>query len=301
MAIAPGFRFRTVDEKTRGDSQRMRTALLVAVSGWVCVLVALASLSPQWPDLQPVQYKPALEVTLALSPFKMDPPLPKSLPTPSAVPVHSPATPRPEETPKVEQAPVQTMPEPLFEAEPSLPQPPLSDLAPAEMADVPDVAVPSVVPESPGPADTPSFAAPLTAPIRSPKAAAMSHTLPDVGKVGMPTPVGMKDLGSTATKAYTPRLPENAPSPDTLLRLDAAITEKLKYPVQARKRGIQGTVVLSMAVDNVGRLTLCVLEKSSGSSLLDEAGLKLLKGLFPFPGGFASAFQTRIAIAYNLD
>jgi len=278
----------------------MRTAILVAVSVWTGVLIVLASLSPMQAGLQPAIYEPAFEVTLSPSPLEPDPPFPMPLPVPPVVPVHEEASPRSDEAPPVEVAvdPVQTMPESPAEIDPGLPRPlPLNpataDVAEmSEMVEIPvememSVAIPTATP----------VAVPITASIISPNAGSLAAaiTVDDV------FPVGMQDPGLVATKAPGPRVPDNAPSADTLRRLDVAIAKRLKYPVQARKRGIQGTVVLSMAVDNAGKLILCVLEKTSGSKLLDEAGLKLLKGLFPFPGGFISAFQTRIAISYTLD
>ncbi len=285
-------RFSKDEVGTRIDSQRMRTAMLVTVLAWACVLFTLASLSPEVAVLPPIQYRPAFEVTLSLAPLEMDPLLSMPLPVPAVVPVQEEATPRSYEALPVEVAvgPAQTIPESPAEIEPGLIQPSLHDPAPADLpetsgeAEMPSAMEMAVaaelpaLPDSPAPAVTPLVATPAATPVAFSTPAAIS-----------------------SPNAYVPRIPDIAPSADTLQRLDMAIAEKLKYPVQARKRGIQGTVVLYIAVEGSGRLTSWALEKSSGSKLLDEAGIKLLIGLFPFPGGFASAFQTRIAIAYTLD
>jgi len=263
-------------------------AILVAVVAWAFLLVALAGLSLDGAGLPPLQSEPVFGLTLLLAPLEIAPPPPRPLPAPPPFPVHEQAVSHSDEVPQVGAVPVQTTPEPPAEAKPASPDP-----APAEVAVLPNAAELPALPDSPVPAPM----LPVTVPITG----ALADSLAEAIKVEGAVPAGMEDPGLAAANAYAPGVPDNAPSSDTLGRLDAAIAKKLKYPVQARRRGIQGTVVLSIAADHSGRLTLCALEKSSGNKLLDEAGLKLLKGLFPFPGGFASAFQTRIAISYTLD
>lgn len=89
--------------------------------------------------------------------------------------------------------------------------------------------------------------------------------------------------------------------PDAVFLLDAAIERNLVYPPIARKRGLQGRVELDIAVTEQGALERCDLARSSGSSILDSAALRLLRGLFPFSGELGGAFAARIAIEYRLD
>lgn len=91
-----------------------------------------------------------------------------------------------------------------------------------------------------------------------------------------------------------------APSPSTLALLNAAIRRSLKYPPLAKKRGIEGRVEMEIAVDEIGALVACEVVGPSGSGILDEAALKLLRGLFPL-NGRGDGFRTRIAIDYRLN
>lgn len=92
----------------------------------------------------------------------------------------------------------------------------------------------------------------------------------------------------------------SSPAAADLLALDATIRRNLAYPAQARKRGVEGTAIVEIEVDEEGRLLRSALSGSSGSGLLDAAALRLVAGLFPFRG-LGGAFTTRIAIEYRLD
>lgn len=90
------------------------------------------------------------------------------------------------------------------------------------------------------------------------------------------------------------------PSASTLALLNEAIRRDLKYPPQARRRNIEGKVEIDLAVGADGTLAGCVLAAGSGSGILDEAALRLIRGLFPLRGASGGAFSTRIAIEYRL-
>ncbi|GAB1483624.1 energy transducer TonB [Treponema sp.] len=96
---------------------------------------------------------------------------------------------------------------------------------------------------------------------------------------------------------------DTAPVPaiDYLQRLDTAIQKNLQYPAQARKRGVEGSVLVEIRVDDRGLLRYCEIARSSGSRILDAAALKLLRGLFPFALDLGPAFETRISIVYTLE
>jgi protein TonB len=49
------------------------------------------------------------------------------------------------------------------------------------------------------------------------------------------------------------------------------------YPIQARRRGVQGRVVLRVELDATGRISQALIETSSGSSWLDQAALAAVK------------------------
>jgi len=54
-----------------------------------------------------------------------------------------------------------------------------------------------------------------------------------------------------------------------------------RYPLQARRRGIEGTVGLRFRVTPDGRLATAEIARTSGSRLLDRAALRTLERCFP--------------------
>lgn len=91
-------------------------------------------------------------------------------------------------------------------------------------------------------------------------------------------PVGNTLAGKTAEKAVDPA--SVAPSPVPLYELDSQPTVigevKIPYPEDARSRGIEGTVVLSVLVDEGGRVrTVKVLSGPGGG--LDQAAARAVE------------------------
>jgi protein TonB len=75
------------------------------------------------------------------------------------------------------------------------------------------------------------------------------------------------------------------------------------YPAQARERGEEGNVAVRFTVDRSGRVVQAVILKPSGSSLLDDAALALLRqAAFPaFPANMTEAQVTvTTSIRYSL-
>lgn len=63
----------------------------------------------------------------------------------------------------------------------------------------------------------------------------------------------------------------------------ALIDSHKEYPLAARKMGIRGAVVVSFSLDLHGELRGVALVKSSGNSLLDNAGLRAVQTVEKFP------------------
>lgn len=63
----------------------------------------------------------------------------------------------------------------------------------------------------------------------------------------------------------------------------AAIEKAKTYPLIARKRGIEGTVLVSFRIDEKGLPQNVMIVKSSGYQTLDEEVAKMLKRAFPLP------------------
>jgi protein TonB len=75
------------------------------------------------------------------------------------------------------------------------------------------------------------------------------------------------------------------------------------YPEQARERGDEGNVSVRFTVDRYGRVRQATIVRPSGSALLDEAALELLRNaIFPaFPPNMTEAQVTiTTSIRYSL-
>ena len=55
------------------------------------------------------------------------------------------------------------------------------------------------------------------------------------------------------------------------------ISDNLQYPLIAHKRGLIGDIEIEFIVDQDGNVMACNIIKSSGYSLLDEAGVDSIK------------------------
>jgi protein TonB len=83
-------------------------------------------------------------------------------------------------------------------------------------------------------------------------------------------------------------------------RLRERLASSLVYPRSARKRGIEGTVVVRLELDRTGdSLELQVL-RSSGSEILDRAALNLIGRILPFDHGLDHPLSVEVPIAYRL-
>ena len=71
---------------------------------------------------------------------------------------------------------------------------------------------------------------------------------------------------------------------DDLLALRVWLQKNLKYPKRARRRGIEGTVLLSIVLDQSGYVKSHMIVSGSGHKILDEAALKMLLESQPLPG-----------------
>jgi len=77
-----------------------------------------------------------------------------------------------------------------------------------------------------------------------------------------------------------------------------------RYPESARRRGVQGTVVLSVHVDEQGRVSNLWLFDSSGCRALDNAALQAVREWVFEPGmqgGRAVAMWVRVPVRFELQ
>jgi len=66
-----------------------------------------------------------------------------------------------------------------------------------------------------------------------------------------------------------------------------AVTPSPAYPETAQRRQIQGTVYVEIKVDESGAIATAEIQKSSGSTVLDEAAIEVVKRRWHFPPGHA--------------
>ena len=74
-----------------------------------------------------------------------------------------------------------------------------------------------------------------------------------------------------------------------------------RYPMSARRRGQEGTVVFRISLSNNGLVTKAIMLESSGSSAIDRAALKTIK-TWKFPASAfnsLSTFQQKIVFRLN--
>ena len=84
---------------------------------------------------------------------------------------------------------------------------------------------------------------------------------------------------------------------DTYLQMVRSKIEQHKiYPRQASLRQIQGTVIIHFIITLEGIIKGVDVVQSSGSPVLDQAGLKAVKDASPFPKPPVEFFQTAVSI-----
>ncbi len=96
-------------------------------------------------------------------------------------------------------------------------------------------------------------------------------------------------------------LPVPVKKPAVFVSPKPSYQPKPKYPAIARRRGVEGSVILEIFVANDGRVTQAMVIESSGSSALDRAALKTIKTWrFP-PSQFNSLSSYKQAIEFRLN
>lgn len=97
--------------------------------------------------------------------------------------------------------------------------------------------------------------------------------------------------------------PPGAPLPDeeTLrARLGEDLAAARLYPPTARRRGIEGTVQLTLKWGPDGSLTDLGIGRPSGSAVLDQAALELVRSVFPRPNPLGRELRFQISLEYRL-
>lgn len=181
-------------------------------------------------------------------------------------------------------------------------------------SEAPRPRLPAPAPQAPPASAPPPSSLPAASPEADPPADAFPHAAADAAgtsaetaepgsRTASPAAEGTGSAAAAPTgapaAAGAARSP-GEPSANALALLNAAIKRNLSYPPQAKRRKIQGRVVVELEVGTNGVLADLHLVGSSGSELLDRAALDLLRGLFPLEGARGEAFRTKVAIDYAL-
>ncbi|MBN2531798.1 MAG: energy transducer TonB [Spirochaetales bacterium] len=83
--------------------------------------------------------------------------------------------------------------------------------------------------------------------------------------------------------------------------LSDKIHKNTMYPSAARRRGIEGTVIVLFSIDREGCLLKSEIKKSSGYSILDKAALKVIEHSLPHPNLLERQVELKVSIIYTLE
>jgi protein TonB len=122
------------------------------------------------------------------------------------------------------------------------------------------VATPPTTPSSAAPAATPAARVPAGPSVTPSTAAPALAAAAPVSVAADPAPAASAALQAAWARA-----------------IEAWIAQHRIYPEPAKRRGIQGSVVLRFSVDRSGRVTEVVLLRGSGSAILDAAAEAMLR------------------------
>jgi protein TonB len=85
-----------------------------------------------------------------------------------------------------------------------------------------------------------------------------------------------------------------------LSELRGRIIARKIYPQAARRRNIEGEVVVFLRLDQRGELVDLHVRQSSGSTILDRAAISLIEKVIPYEHGLEGDFAVEIPVRYSL-
>lgn len=259
---------------------------LLAAVALHAVLIALLIVAVRPHPLTEPEQAPAFTMVFAPeTPPEAPPPTPATESEP-APPVASEPPPAPVPPPVAETPPPEAPPEVTAPSEP----PPLSALAePASLPPPP----PTVAQPAPEPPPPPVPVRPPPRPVTPPRRAVVRpRPAPQRPAVQAPPAPPAVPYEPTAPAARPAPAPSAAPAVSAGWRnaVIGWLQEHRKYPEAALNEGAEGHPSIRFTVARDGRVVDVGLAQSSGSRLLDEAAVALVRGahLPPFPAGMAS-------------
>lgn len=198
-----------------------------------------------------------------------------------AQPAPEPAV-QPEPLPSVAEAPPEQSPPPSEQPPPpeqplppAQPSPPPEELPPQPVPPTPDLIPPP--PEPPPPGDVPPPPETARPPRPPPRPTAAPRPSP---RPVEPAPVtGPARIAPATQPPAAATAASGAPVMDRswVAAVSAWLAAHRTYPEQARERGDEGNVSIRFTVDRSGRMVAAAIVGSSGSPLLDNAALEMLR------------------------
>jgi periplasmic protein TonB len=82
--------------------------------------------------------------------------------------------------------------------------------------------------------------------------------------------------------------------------LKEKIARHTTYPAAARRRGMEGTVILVIILDSGGNLKDCQVRESSGHRILDKAAVEMVKRILPYPHTAGTSLEITLPVVYRL-
>ena len=163
--------------------------------------------------------------------------------------------------------------------------------------------------------DVPSMKPPVSMPMEkpvsppvAPSIAALNPSVIEPVSVQQSPDVSKPELLSWSPPALEPEI-ETPPSPepttqgspaDYLHTVRMMIESNKRYPLDARRRQIQGRVVVRFVIETDGRVTNVTLAKKSRYPLLDEAATASVRDSSPFPKPPSDLFDGPIPLEISI-
>ena len=262
------------------------------------------------PDAPPAAAMPTVAPEPPSPPPEVPPPLVDSQPV---APPPSQASAAPER-PEAEQAPLPPLAPPQQPASPTVPprrpapskpvpprQPPVAHEPPARSVPAPSVPTPSVPAHSVPAHSVPAHSVPahsVPAPSINERAL-VSPTAPGSSPAPVRTPA------DAVPQAGSPGAPRQAAAElGEVWRgaLAAWLQAHRTYPDAARQDGVEGRVIVRFTMDRNGTVLEVALVRSSGSTVLDDAAVAMLRGAhLPPPPQASDRISITLPIRYSLS
>jgi TonB family protein len=294
-ALGTGCTFQKEPEKRARNlplSQRpvpVRRSLAGSIVGHAVLLVGLLLLTSS--NTLPLNLEPqavALVFEPAPAPVAQVPTPPAPAPAPQTPP--PPATPQPPPPPPPRpQPPPELGPPPTPQATPEPPPPPEPQ------------PLPEVLPLPPPPAPEPPPLSVRHPPPPRPPSPALPRAKP---AQNTPTPTEAQPTQAASSAGPTAPAPQAVIAPSWQSALGAWLEAHKSYPEEARRRGEQGHAVVRFRVDRTGRALDIQIISGTGSTILDDAVERMLRGArvpaFP-PGMDQDQVTVTVQLRYKLD